>query len=109
MLENDLSERLRLDPGDTLTCRCEEILEQEIAAAIASGARMVDDVKRLTRAGMGICQGISCMPVIAAMVVHATGLAIDRAAPMTARPPVRPIALETLADLQGMDVENDER
>lgn len=88
----------------TLTCRCEEIRDEEIAAALLAGAQTVDDVKRRTRAGMGACQGIFCMPVIAAMVAQATGTVIDRVAPMTARPPVRPFALEALAAMQ--DAEN---
>jgi NAD(P)H-nitrite reductase large subunit len=80
-----------------MVCRCEEILDGEIAAALASGARTVDDVKRRTRAGMGVCQGVFCMPVIAALVAQATGERIEETAPMMARPPVRPIALEALA------------
>jgi glucose-6-phosphate isomerase len=91
----------------TLTCRCEEILSEEIVVAIASGARTVDDVKRRTRAGMGACQGIFCVPVIAAMVAQATGVTIDQVAPMTARPPVRPISLVVLADLYDGELDDD--
>ncbi len=94
-----------LDPEATLACRCEEILLEEIVSAIAAGARTVDDVKRRTRAGMGTCQGIFCMPVIAAIVAQATGVPIDRIAPMTARPPVRPLTLESLANMS--DVASD--
>jgi D-hydroxyproline dehydrogenase subunit alpha len=50
---------------------------------------------------MGACQGIYCVPVIAAMAAQATGMPIDRVAVMTARPPVRPVALEALASLNG--------
>ena len=63
-----------LDTGATLICRCEEILLEEIVAALAAGAQTVNDVKRRTRAGMGACQGIFCVPVIAAMVAQATGV-----------------------------------
>ena len=97
-----------LDTGATLTCRCEEILLEEIVAAFAAGAQTVDDVKRRTRAGMGACQGIFCVPVIAAMAAQATGMPIDRVAGMTARPPVRPIALEALATLNGIVTSGDE-
>ena len=69
-----------LDGGAALVCRCEEILLEEIVAAIAAGAQTVDDIKRRTRAGMGTCQGIFCVPVIAAMVAQATALPIDRVA-----------------------------
>lgn len=94
-----------LDPAATVACRCEEVLLEEIVAAIAAGAQSVDDIKRRTRAGMGTCQGIFCVPVIAAMVAQAIGVPIDRVAPMTARPPVRPLALESLANLS--DVTSD--
>jgi D-hydroxyproline dehydrogenase subunit alpha len=97
-----------LDTGATFTCRCEEILLEEIVAAFASGAQTVDDVKRRTRAGMGACQGIYCVPVIAAMVAQATGTPLDRVAGMTLRPPVRPLALETLASLHGSVSNGDE-
>ena len=83
----------------TLACRCEEIASEEIAAAIMQGARSVDDVKRRTRAGMGLCQGIYCMPAIAAMVAQATGTRLENLVPMTARPPVRPLSLDALGAL----------
>ena len=89
-------------PSATVTCRCGESLLEEIVAALSAGGRTVDDVKRRTRAGMGTCQGIYCVPVIAAMVAQATGVPIDRIAPMTARPPVRPLALESLASVNDL-------
>ena len=88
--------------GATFVCRCEEILLEEIVAAIGAGAQTVDDIKRRTRAGMGTCQGIFCVPVIVAMVAQATSVPIDRVAGITARPPVRPVMLETLANLYGV-------
>ena len=97
-----------VDPGATLTCRCEEVLLEEIVAAFTAGAQTVDDVKRRTRAGMGACQGIYCVPVIAAMAAQATGLPIDRVAGMTMRPPVRPLPLEVLASLHGSVSNGDE-
>jgi bacterioferritin-associated ferredoxin len=91
-----------VDTEATLTCRCEEILLQEIVAALAAGAQTVDDVKRRTRAGMGACQGIYCVPVIAAMAAQATRVPIDHVAGITVRPPVRPLAVEVLAILNGL-------
>ena len=81
-------------------CRCEEINEAAIRQAIAEGAQSVDDVKRRTRAGMGLCQGIYCVRPIAALLERQAGLPLDRLAPMTARPPVRPISLNLLADME---------
>ena len=92
-----------IEAETVVVCRCEEIASAVIADAIAAGARTVDDVKRRTRAGMGLCQGIFCMPFIAATVAEATGTPIEHIVPMTARPPVRPIPLEALADLSESD------
>ena len=97
-----------LDAGAAFICRCEEILLEEVVAAITAGAQTVDDVKRRTRAGMGTCQGIYCVPVIAAMVAQATGVPIDRVAGITARPPVRPVMLEALANLHSVVANGDE-
>ena len=102
MRDTEGDEDKMLDTGATLTCRCEEILLEEVVAAFTAGAQTVDDVKRRTRAGMGACQGIYCVPVIAAMAAQATSIPIDHVAVMTARPPVRPVALEALASVNGV-------
>jgi glycerol-3-phosphate dehydrogenase len=41
-------------------CRCEQVTEAEILESIHRGARTMDAVKHLTRAGMGRCQGGFC-------------------------------------------------
>jgi hypothetical protein len=46
--------------------------------------------------------------VIAAMAAQATGLPVAHVAGMTLRPPVRPLALETLASLHGIVSNGDE-
>lgn len=48
----------------SLVCRCEQVTEYEIRAAIRRpvGATTIDGVKRRTRAGMGRCQGGFCSP-----------------------------------------------
>lgn len=43
-----------------ILCRCEQVTEAEIQASIQRGARTMDAVKHLTRAGMGRCQGGFC-------------------------------------------------
>lgn len=63
-----LEERVEVVKRDpeygTLVCRCEQVTEAEIRAAIRRpvGARTIDAVKRRTRAGMGRCQGGFCSP-----------------------------------------------
>ncbi|HKM33364.1 MAG TPA: NAD(P)/FAD-dependent oxidoreductase [Lachnospiraceae bacterium] len=61
-------ERLRLIKSNpafaNVICRCEQVTEGEILAAIHRplGATTVDGVKRRTRAGMGRCQAGFCLP-----------------------------------------------
>lgn len=79
-----------------MLCRCYEVTLEEIESAVDGGARTVNDVKRATRAGMGLCQGIYCMPQITALIAVRTGQPIAQLAPMTARPPARLVSLATL-------------
>lgn len=58
-------EAVKNDPEyGSLVCRCEQVTEAEIRAAIRRpvGARSIDGIKRRTRAGMGRCQGGFCSP-----------------------------------------------
>jgi len=82
-------------------CRCEEIRLDEIQQALDAGARTVNDVKRQTRAGMGLCQGIYCVSEIARMIAHTHDQNNSPVASMTARPPVRVVTLAALAGLAG--------
>ena len=82
-----------------LICRCEEVDAEELRNAIVAGARTINDVKRRTRAGMGICQGVYCLEQIAALLAEQTGGPREAILPMTARPPVRQLTVGTLAAL----------
>lgn len=56
----------------SLVCRCEQVTEAEIRAAIHRplGAHTIDGVKRRTRAGMGRCQGGFCSPRVLAILAE---------------------------------------
>ena len=58
-----------------------------------------DAVKRLTRAGMGPCQGRRCREQIAALMALGAGTALGDIPLATYRPPVRPLRLAQLAAL----------
>ena len=79
--------------GDRVICRCEEVTEEEIIRAIREGARTVSEVKRRTRAGMGMCQGKICSRLIASIILRETNLRPEEVFDLTKRPPVRPIPL----------------
>jgi NAD(P)H-nitrite reductase large subunit len=86
---------------DVLVCRCGEVTRREVLYAIQRGARSVDAVKRMTRAGMGICQGRTCGRAVAQLIHEAAGVPLAQLAPGRARPPVRPVAAQAIAGAQG--------
>lgn len=84
-------------PCDPVVCRCEEIGESEIQAAIEAGAWDLGAIKRRTRAGMGLCQGQTCGRLINRMISEATGIPISDLPPLRKRQPVNPVTLAELA------------
>ncbi|HUG14268.1 MAG TPA: FAD-dependent oxidoreductase [Thermomicrobiales bacterium] len=81
----------------TLVCRCERIAAAEIRQSIADGAATIDDVKRRTRSGMGVCQGIYCLAAVSMLLQRERGLAPEVVSPMKVRPPARTVPLAALA------------
>lgn len=80
-------------------CRCEEIPRSAVREAIREGNVTLNDVKRRTRAGMGVCQGIYCLRSVAMMIEEEANVPIDALEPMTSRPPARLVTLGSLAAL----------
>ena len=78
---------------DVLICRCHEVTESEIVAAIRDGATTVDGVKRRTRAGMGLCQGKTCGRLIQRIIARETGINPAEIIPQKSRMPVRPVKI----------------
>lgn len=65
MTNDEREQAYRQDPAyGNIVCRCEQVTEAEIRAAIRRpvGATTVDGVKRRVRPGMGRCQGGFCSP-----------------------------------------------
>jgi NAD(P)H-nitrite reductase large subunit len=79
---------------DEIICRCEEITLEEIKKAIKKGAHDTDSVKRMTRAGMGLCQNKACYNLIARIISRETGKKLYEILPFKSRPPVRPIKIK---------------
>ncbi|MGG1678385.1 (2Fe-2S)-binding protein [Neobacillus sp. NRS-1170] len=81
----------------TIICRCEEISCEEIEDVLTNGAKTFDDIKRLTRCGMGPCQSKICHSLVAAMIHEKTNTPIFQIPLPRMRMPLSPIKLETLA------------
>lgn len=101
-------------------CQCEEVTAREIMevrpprylgwptsnrntdlrALLGAGTPNPDQVKRLTRAGMGPCQGRRCREQVAALIALSTGVPLGEVPLATHRAPVRPLPLGLAADVQ---------
>jgi NADPH-dependent 2,4-dienoyl-CoA reductase/sulfur reductase-like enzyme len=86
----------QLAEPDTVVCRCESVPLETIDTAVDT-ADSAGAVKRLTRGGMGRCQGRFCGFVIADRVAGRTGTAVDGFAGFAPQPPMRPTPISVLA------------
>ena len=84
----------------TIVCRCEEITVADIENAIAQGAETFDDVKRLTRSGMGLCQAKTCQSIITKLIARIKNKPVSEILVSRSRMPLRPITMEVLAKTQ---------
>lgn len=91
ILELNPPRYLQWRPDGAHACRLESIDPE--------GAPHPDGVKRLTRAGMGPCQGRRCREQIATLMALGSGRSLADIPLATYRPPVRPLRLSQLASL----------
>ena len=78
---------------DIIVCRCEDVTLSDIRQAIADGYNTIDDIKRVTRAGMGPCQGRTCRSIIATEISRYYKIPMEEVVMPTFRPPLKPIKL----------------
>jgi NADPH-dependent 2,4-dienoyl-CoA reductase/sulfur reductase-like enzyme len=102
---------------DVIVCQCEGVTRADLIGVEApayvprpggghphslrdiAGDRAAnpDQVKRLTRAGMGVCQGRRCREQVAMTLARAAGSDLAEVPLATYRAPVRPLPLKVLA------------
>ena len=98
-------------------CQCEEVTRRELVATepprylkwqspqmsarsvttlLRDGPLNQDQIKRLTRAGMGPCQSRRCREQVGLLLARAADTTLDRIPLPTFRPPIRPLPLKVL-------------
>jgi thioredoxin reductase len=105
-------------PDTTLVCQCEEVsradligvqppgylsrpekmCSRSLGTLLEDGPPDAEQVKRLTRAGMGLCQGRRCREQISLLLAMAANLPPKSAPRGNWRVPVRPVPLGVMAD-----------
>ena len=88
---------MEAESRDVMICRCEEVTKQDILDAIDTGCQTVDEIKRMTRAGMGPCQGRTCGILVARILSERMGRPIAEVKPGSVRFPIRPVKLSAVA------------
>ena len=103
---------------DTIICQCEEVTRADLLGVqppnylarpaamcarsletlIADGPPHPDQVKRLTRAGMGVCQGRRCRDQVAMLLAIEADQPFGTIPLASHRAPVRPLPLKIIAD-----------
>jgi len=98
-----------LNPSDdaTIVCRCEEITAGDVRKAAALGAPGPNQLKAFLRAGMGPCQGRMCGLTVVEILAAAQRKTPAEIGAYRIRPPLKPLTLAELADMELPDAESD--
>ena len=85
---------------DLTICRCEDVSLTTIESCLSSNTGQVSlrELKLQTRAGMGICQGRTCAPLLTD-ILDASGRRDAHSASLSRNYPIRPVSLADLAGL----------
>ncbi|WP_404366743.1 FAD-dependent oxidoreductase [Sphingomonas sp. MMS24-J45] len=105
---------------DTIVCQCEDVTRADLigvqpphyldrpeamaartlSSLLNDGPAHPDQIKRLTRAGMGQCQGRRCRDQVACLLAAEQKVPLSAVPMASYRAPVRPVPLAVLADWQ---------
>lgn len=80
---------------ETTVCRCEELRVQEIQDLLAAHQHLsgINEVKLISRCGMGPCQGRMCHMALTELIARLRGIPPEQIGPMRAQPPTKPIPI----------------
>lgn len=80
-----------------IICRCEDLTLSDVRVLIEKGYRTLDELRRISRLGMGPCQGRTCRPLVQ-RELQASGVPMKSQSIGVIRPPAMPITLGAIAD-----------
>jgi NAD(P)H-nitrite reductase large subunit len=86
-----------LAKDDTIICRCEEVTLKQLKEALSDDTLQIKDFKRMTRMGMGPCEGRMCGPSMIEMMRHRLDASAEGVGCLQPRPSIKPVALGVLA------------
>lgn len=87
----------QLAEPSTVVCRCEGVTHADLVDSMTDGVTSPGAVKRVTRAGMGKCQGRYCGPVLVEMEARLQGVPVSERSGFAPQAPVKPVPLGDVA------------
>lgn len=89
-------------PDEAIICRCERVKAGEIRSAIQNGVHDMNQLKAITRAGMGACGSKTCRPMIW-RIFREEGIDLDEVTVMADRPLFIEVPIGYFAGVEGED------
>jgi len=105
-ISEPLPEALERLTDDTIVCRCERVTAGEIRELIRVGYRDINEIKVVTRAGMGACGGKTCTALIQRLF-REEGISVDEVTENVKRPLFVEVPLGIFAGV-GVNEEDDD-
>lgn len=96
-----MEEHVERVDDDEVVCRCERVKAGELRKLIRQGVRDMNELKALTRAGMGACGGKTCPPLIKRLF-REEGVPPSEVTDLTQRPLIMEVPLGAFAAVGGM-------
>ncbi len=91
-----------LTEDDIIVCRCERVSVGEIRKWIHSGIKDFNELKALTKVGMGACGGKTCIPLIN-RIFKEEGIPLNEIIPGTKRPLFFEVSMGILANVKDVE------
>lgn len=85
---------------ETVLCRCENVHVADIRKAVGEGVQEVNEMKIVTRCGMGPCQGRMCGPALAEIIAAELDASPANVGQLKVRPPLKPVPLGEIAEME---------
>jgi len=87
-----------MNDENVIVCRCSDVTMKELRDLIDEGYHTFEEIKRITRIGMGPCQGKTCGQIVLRELSKATGKPITELKFQTNRPPIVGVKLNLIAE-----------
>jgi NADPH-dependent 2,4-dienoyl-CoA reductase/sulfur reductase-like enzyme/Fe-S-cluster-containing hydrogenase component 2/bacterioferritin-associated ferredoxin len=91
---------------EAIVCRCERVTAGEIRKWIKKGVTDINELKALTRVGLGSCGGKTCTPLIEKLYID-EGFSPEDITPPTQRPLFMEVPMKYFASLENSNKEED--